>query len=398
MKLNINYKKLEENYLFTEIARRTAEFVKANPDKKVIKLGIGDVTRPLPRSVADAIIRAVEELKHTGTFRGYGPELGYGFAREAVRRYYAGYGIEIDSDEITIGDGIGEDIANVTDIFAHGENTVLLPDPVYPLYKATSLMDGQNVIYLECNKENGFLPAPPDFPSDMIYLCSPNNPTGAALDRARMQAWVDYANSCGAVILYDNAYERFITDPDCPHSIFAIPEARTCAMEFNSLSKTAGFTCVRSGYTVVPKTLVRDGISLLRLWQQRQTTKYNGAPYMTQRGLEAALSPEGLAEADKNIGYYKRNVRIITSVLEKYGIYYTGGHNSPYIWLECPDGISSWDFFDMLLERANVIGTPGVGFGQYGEGYFRLTTFNTAELTSEAMQRIDSLLGEILKR
>ena len=392
--LNLNYKNLEENYLFTEIARRTSEFVKANPDKKVIKLGIGDVTRPLAPVAADAIIRAVEELKHTETFRGYGPELGYKFAREAVQRYYADYGITLDIDEISIGDGIGEDIANITDIFAHGENTILLPDPVYPLYKATSIMDGQKVIYLECNKENGFLPTPPDYPSDIIYLCSPNNPTGAALTRNKMQQWVDYANSCGAVILYDNAYERFISDTDCPHSIFAIPEARTCAIEFNSLSKTAGFTCVRSGYTVVPKDLVRDGVSLLRLWQQRQTTKYNGAPYMTQRGLEAALSAEGLDEADRNIAYYKHNVRTITDVLNRHNIYYTGGHNSPYIWLECPKKMSSWEFFDYLLDNANVVGTPGVGFGEYGEGYFRLTTFNTTELTSEAMSRIDALLSK----
>lgn len=390
--LNLNYQKLEENYLFTEIARRTGEFVKANPDKPIIKLGIGDVTRPLAAVAADAIIKAVEELKHVETFRGYGPELGYGFAKRAVKSYYQNYGIEVEEDEITIGDGIGEDIANITDIFAPGKNIVLLPDPVYPLYKATSLMDGQKIIYLECNKENNFLPSPPDFSSDIIYLCSPNNPTGAALDRDRMQAWVDYANGCGAVILYDNAYERFITDAACPHSIFAVPEARTCAIEFNSLSKTAGFTCVRSGYVVVPKELARDGVSLLRLWQQRQTTKYNGAPYMTQRGLEAALSPEGLAQADLNIAYYKRNVKLITDVLERKGIFYTGGHNSPYIWLECPAGMSSWQFFDHLLNNVYVVGTPGVGFGQYGEGYFRLTTFNTYEATAEAMRRIDALL------
>ncbi|MBO5728259.1 MAG: LL-diaminopimelate aminotransferase [Paludibacteraceae bacterium] len=390
--INKNYAKLEENYLFTEIARRTVEFMKANPDKPIIKLGIGDVTRPLAPMIADAVINAMEELKHAETFRGYGPELGYKFAREAVQRYYKNYNIDLDLDEITIGDGIGEDIANITDIFEKGTCTVLLPDPVYPLYKATSLMDGQKIIYLECNEANNFLPAPPDFPSDLIYLCSPNNPTGAALSRSQMQAWVDYANRHNAVILYDNAYERFITDADCPHSIFSIPEARTCAIEFNSLSKTAGFTCVRSGYTVVPKDLIRDGVSLLRLWQQRQTTKYNGAPYMTQRGLEAALSPEGLAEADKNIQYYKRNVKLITDVLEAKGIFYTGGHNSPYIWLKCPNGMSSWEFFDYLLNNVYVVGTPGVGFGQYGEGYFRLTTFNTYENTAEAMRRINELL------
>ena len=387
--INLNYSKLEENYLFTEIARRTDEFVKANPDKPVIKLGIGDVTRPLARVTADAIIKAMEELTHAETFRGYGPEVGYIWARQAVQRYYASYGIEVDADEITIGDGIGEDIANVTDLFEKGRCTVLLPDPVYPLYKATSLIDGQKIIYLECNKENNFLPTPPDFASDMIYLCSPNNPTGAAFNRKQLQAWVDYANRVGAVILYDNAYERFITDPDCPHSIFAIEGARTCAIEFNSLSKTAGFTCVRSGYNMIPKELVRDGVSLLRLWQQRQTTKYNGAPYMTQRGLEATLTPEGLRQADENIQYYKRNVKLITDVLERKGWYYTGGHNSPYIWFECPNGMKSWEMFDLLLNEMYVIGTPGVGFGQYGEGFFRLTTFNSYEKTKEAMERID---------
>lgn len=389
--INLNYSKLEENYLFTEIARRTSEFVKANPDKPIIKLGIGDVTRPLATIAADAIIKAMEELKHGETFRGYGPELGYEFARKAVQQYYSKYNIDIKLNEITIGDGIGEDIANITDIFEHGTNTILLPDPVYPLYKATSLIDGQKVIYLECNKSNNFLPTPPDFDSDIIYLCSPNNPTGATFTREQMQAWVNYANQHNAVILYDNAYERFISD-DCPHSIFAIPEARTCAIEFNSLSKTAGFTCVRSGYTVIPEELVRDGISLLKIWQQRQTTKYNGAPYMTQRGLEAALTTEGLAEADKNIAYYKNNVKLITDVLEKKNIFYTGGKNSPYIWLECPKGMTSWEFFDYLLNTVYVVGTPGVGFGKYGEGYFRLTTFNTFEATKEAMERIEAIL------
>ena len=392
MKLNLNYNKLEENYLFTEIAKRTAEFAKAHPEKPLIKLGIGDVTRPLAPVAADAIIKAVEELKHVETFRGYGPELGYGFAKRAVQRYYATYGIEVDTEEITIGDGIGEDIANVTDLFAHGENHVLIPDPVYPLYKATSLMDGQKITYLKCNKENGFLPTPPDFTADMIYLCSPNNPTGATFSLEQMQAWVDYANCHGAIILYDNAYERFISEEGKPHSIFAAKGARTCAIEFNSLSKTAGFTCVRSGYTFIPKELERDGMSLLRMWQQRQTTKYNGAPYMTQRGLEAALSEEGVAQADRNIDYYRRNVKLITDVLDKKGIFYSGGVNSPYIWMECPHGMKSWEFFDWLLNTAYVVGTPGVGFGACGEGYFRLTSFNTYENTAEAMERIERLL------
>lgn len=387
--INKNYSRLEKNYLFTEIARRTDEFVAANPDKPVIKLGIGDVTRPLAEVTADAIIKAMEELKHAETFRGYGPEIGYPFAREAVKRYYKSYGIEVDADEVTIGDGIGEDIANITDLFEQGKNAVLLPDPVYPLYKATSLIDGQEIVYLKCCKENNFCPTPPDRDdATMIYLCSPNNPTGAAFTREQLKVWVDYANRVGAVILYDNAYERYITDPACPHSIYEIEGARTCAIEFNSLSKTAGFTCVRMGYNVIPKELEREGISLLTIWKQRQTTKYNGAPYMTQRGLEAALSEEGLRQSDVNIQYYKRNVELITSVLEEKGVYYTGGKNSPYIWLECPRGMKSWDFFDRLLNECYVIGTPGVGFGEFGEGFFRLTTFNSYEATKEAMERI----------
>lgn len=390
-KINLNYAKLEENYLFVEIAQRTADFQKKHPEAKVIKLGIGDVTRPIATVAADAMICANEELKHPETFRGYGPELGYKFAKAAVQNYYAARGVKVDFDELTIGDGIGSDLANITDLFS-ADNTVLIPDPVYPLYKATSIMDGRRLKYLECSVRNNFLPEPPDFPSDMIYLCSPNNPTGATFNHAQLKSWVDYANKCGAVILYDAAYERFITEPDKPHSIFEIEGARTCAIEFCSLSKTAGFTCVRSGYTFVPKELVRDGMSLNRMWQQRQSTKYNGAPYATQRGLEAALSAEGLRQADENIAYYKRNVKTITDVLDKKGIFYSGGVNSPYIWLSCPNGMKSWDFFDMLLNNVYVVGTPGVGFGQYGEGFFRLSTFNTHEATTEAMERIDKFI------
>lgn len=390
-KINLNYAKLEENYLFVEIAQRTADFQKKHPEAKVIKLGIGDVTRPIATVAADAMIRANEELKHPETFRGYGPELGYKFAKAAVQNYYAARGVKVDFEELTIGDGIGSDLANITDLFS-ADNTVLIPDPVYPLYKATSIMDGRRLEYLECSVRNNFLPEPPDFPSDMIYLCSPNNPTGATFNHAQLKSWVDYANKCGAVILYDAAYERFITEPDKPHSIFEIEGARTCAIEFCSLSKTAGFTCVRSGYTFVPKELVRDGLSLNRMWQQRQSTKYNGAPYATQRGLEAALSAEGLRQADENIAYYKRNVKTITDVLDKKGIFYSGGVNSPYIWLSCPNGMKSWDFFDMLLNNVYVVGTPGVGFGQYGEGFFRLSTFNTHEATTEAMERIDKFI------
>ena len=272
VKINLNYEKLEANYLFTEIANRTSAFIKANPDAPVIKLGIGDVTRPLAPIAVDAMVKATEELKHVETFRGYGPELGYKFAKKAVQDYYLTYGVEVDFEEMTIGDGIGEDIANITDLFASG-NTVLIPDPVYPLYKATSLMDGQHIKYIPCTEANNFLPIPPDFASDMIYLCSPNNPTGATFNYEELKAWVDYANKHEAIILYDNAYERFITDKDKPHSIFEIEGARTCAMEFNSLSKTAGFTCVRSGYHVVPKELKSEGVNLNCMCQQPQTTK-----------------------------------------------------------------------------------------------------------------------------
>ena len=392
MKINHHYQKLEENYLFTEIAKRTSDYMEAHPEEKIIKLGIGDVTRPLASIAVDAMITSLAELKQNDSFRGYGPELGYGFAKEAVIKYFANYGVALQADDITIGDGIGSDISNITDLFMKGSNRVLLPDPVYPLYKATSLMDGQDVIYLECNEENNFLPAPPAFGSDMIYLCSPNNPTGAAFSFEQLQAWVDYANKHNAVILYDAAYERFISDDDKPHSIFQIPGARTCAIEFCSLSKTAGFTSVRAGYTIVPQELERDGMNLNRMWQQRQTTKYNGAPYHVQRGLEAALSAEGIAQADENIAYYKKNVKLITDVFDEKGIYYTGGHNSPYIWFKCPRGMKSWEFFDYMLNTIHVVGTPGVGFGMYGEGFFRLTSFNTYEATKEAMERMRTIL------
>jgi LL-diaminopimelate aminotransferase len=389
MRLNKNYQKLEANYLFTEIALRTKKFIAEHPDAPVIKLGIGDVTLPLPEIAADAVIKAFEELKHKETFRGYGPELGYGFAKNAVVQYYKNYGVTLDMEEVTIGDGIGSDIANITDLFEKGTNTVLVPNPIYPLYKATSLMDGQQIVYLPCTAENNFTPAPPDCKADMIYLCSPNNPTGATFTFGELKKWVDYANENQAVILYDNAYERFIEEKDKPHSIFEVEGARTCAIEFGSLSKTAGFTCVRSGYTIVPLELQSEGISLNRMWQQRQTTKYNGAPYPQQRGLTVALSPEGLMQADKNIAEYKKNSALITSVLIAKGIFYSGGTNSPYIWFKCPGNMGSWQFFDFLLNECNVVGTPGVGFGSCGENYFRLTTFNTFENTKEAMKRID---------
>lgn len=393
MKINQNYSKLPQNYLFTEIALRTDRYIAANPDKSVIKLGIGDVTRPLSPVVANAMKQAVEELTHKETFRGYGPELGHPWAKAAVVNYYkTEIGVELQPDEITIGDGIGEDLSNITDLFTHGDNRVVIQDPVYPLYQSTTLMDGNEIIYVPCNEENGFLPAPPDAKCDVIYLCSPNNPTGAAFTFPQLKAWVDYALENNAVILFDAAYERFVTSPDCPRSIFQIEGANRCTIEFGSLSKTAGFSCVRSGYTIVPIDLERDGMNLNRMWQQRQTTKYNGAPYITQRGLEAALSPEGLRDSDLNIHYYQANAKLITEMLRQKGLFFTGGTSSPYVWMKCPQGMKSWEFFQYLLDTVQVIGTPGVGFGPSGEGFFRLSAFNSTEATMEALKRLEPIL------
>ncbi|MDO4191374.1 MAG: LL-diaminopimelate aminotransferase [Bacteroidales bacterium] len=393
MKINQNYNKLPHNYLFTEIALRTEKYIKTHPTQKVIKLGIGDVTQPLSPVIANAMKQAVEELTKKETFRGYGPELGHVWARQSVADYYKNeMNVVLDIDEITIGDGIGEDLANITDLFNHGGNTVVIQDPVYPLYQSTTLMDSNDIIYVPCNEANGFLPTPPDSHSDIIYLCSPNNPTGAAFNFSQLKAWVDYALENNAIILFDAAYERFTSNNDCPRSIFQIEGARNCAIEFGSLSKTAGFSCIRSGYTIVPNDLNRDGMNLLRMWQQRQTTKYNGANYITQRGLEAALTPQGLKDADRNIAYYHHNAGLITSMLKEKGLFFTGGESSPYVWLKCPNGMKSWDFFQYLLDTVQVIGTPGVGFGPSGEGYFRLSAFNSTEQTIEALERLDTIL------
>ena len=395
-RINANFMNVKESYLFSDIAKKVNAFTDANPDKKLIRLGIGDVTRPLVPAVVEAMHQAVDEMGAAETFRGYGPEQGYSFLHDAVQGYYKSFGVSLDSDEIFISDGAKSDVANITDLFDQA-NTVLAPDPVYPVYVDTNIMNGRNIVYLDANEENGFLPLPPaDVKADMVYLCSPNNPTGAAYSHAQLKAWVDYANENGAVILYDAAYEAFVAEDGLARSIFEIEGAKTCAIEFCSLSKTAGFTGTRCGYTVVPKalTFTANGkeASLNKMWLRRQTTKFNGVPYIIQRGAAAVFSEEGLAQIRENIHYYRENALTIAKTLDELGIEYYGGVNSPYVWLKCPDGMKSWDFFDLLLNNAAVVGTPGAGFGKNGEGYFRLTSFNNHENTKEAMERLRTLL------
>lgn len=391
--INKNFLNLQESYLFSDIAKRVNKFASENPDKKIIRLGIGDVTMPLAKAVIEAMHKAVDEMGNADTFHGYGPEQGYDFLRNAVCDYYKSFGAELETDEIFISDGAKSDVANITDLFDKN-NTVLVPDPVYTVYVDTNVMNGRNIIYIDANSENGFLPMPDEnIKADMIYLCSPNNPTGAAYDYEGLKKWVDYANGCGAVILYDAAYEAFVAD-DLPRSIFEIEGAKTCAIEFCSLSKTAGFTGTRCGYTIVPKALMFDGVSLNKLWLRRQTTKFNGVSYIVQKGAQAVFTKEGLSQIKENINYYRENAKIIADTLTELGIEFYGGINSPYIWLRCPNNMKSWDFFDYLLENVNVVGTPGAGFGKNGEGFFRLTSFNNHENTREAMERFKKLFSK----
>lgn len=391
MKINRNYDNLVPSYLFAEIAKRTNAYITANPDKKVIKLGIGDVTLPLAPVVVEALKRGADELGKKETFKGYPEYEGYDFARQAVADYYALNGAKIGADEIFISDGAKSDTGNIGDILG-ADNVVMVTDPVYPVYVDSNIMAGREIVYAPCTRENGFLAMPDDsVHADIIYLCSPNNPTGAAYNADQLKLWVDYAIKNDAIILYDAAYEAFITD-NCPRSIFAIEGARSCAIEFCSLSKTAGFTGTRCGYTVIPKDLERDGHNIHALWYRREATKFNGVSYPVQCAAAAVFSDKGLAQIRENLDYYKENARIIASALDELGIYYTGGKNSPYIWLECPRGMGSWEFFDYLLNNAQVVGTPGEGFGKCGEGYFRLTSFGDRENTVEAVERIKKLL------
>ena len=401
--VNHNYLKLPGSYLFSTIGKKVRAYKEENPDKEVISLGIGDVTQPLVPAIIDALHGAVEEMAHAETFHGYAPDLGYEFLRRAIAKNdYQDRGCDIAADEIFVSDGAKSDSGNIQEIFGT-DNKVAVCDPVYPVYVDTNVMAGRTgeyntvrenfdgVIYMPCRKENGFLPELPSEVPDLIYLCFPNNPTGSAITKDELQKWVDYANKNGCVIIYDAAYEAYISEENVPHSIYECEGARTCAIELRSFSKNAGFTGVRLGFTVIPKELVRDGVSLHSLWARRHGTKFNGAPYIVQKAGEAVYSEAGKAQLKDQVGYYMRDAKLIHDELAKAGFSVSGGVNAPYIWLETPDKMTSWEFFDYLLKNANVVGTPGSGFGSHGEGYFRLTAFGTYENTLKAIDRIKSL-------
>ena len=392
MKINHNYDNIKKSYLFSEISHRLRDYTAAHPEADIIKMGIGDVTLPLAPAVVEAMHKAADEMGRKETFRGYVDDNGYDFLINAIKGYYSTFGVDLDYWEIFVSDGAKSDLGNILDLF-DADNTVLVTDPVYPVYVDTNVMAGRKVIFSNAAEQNGFLPMPdPDVHADIIYLCTPNNPTGAAYTRDQLKVWIDYAKKNGAVILLDSAYEAFITDPDVPHSAYEIEGAKECVIEFCSLSKTAGFTGTRCGYTVVPKALKADG-DLNAMWLRRQTTKFNGVAYVIQRAAEAVFSPEGQKQIRENIAYYQENAKILMNGLDRCGIKYFGGKNSPYIWLKCPGGMGSWEFFDKLLDEANVVGTPGEGFGENGKGYFRLTSFSTHEKTAEAMERLYKMLG-----
>jgi LL-diaminopimelate aminotransferase len=395
MKLNKNFLNLQDSYLFLNIAQKAAAHVEANPEAKVIRLGIGDVTRPLPPVSVLAMEKAVADMGVAASFKGYGPEQGYPFLREAIRVYYAGKGVELAADEIFVGDGAKSDIGNILDLFDK-DNKVLIPDPVYPAYVDANIMAGREIVYIDGTDENGFLPMPSaleqrGIKADLIYMCSPNNPTGSVYSREQLKIWVDYALDVGAIILFDGAYECFITDKSLPTSIFEIEGAKRCAVEICSLSKMAGFTGVRCGFTIVPHELVFGEYKLNKMWLRRQSTKFNGVSYIVQKGAEAVFTPQGLAECHENIAYYLNNAKTIAGALQELGIWHVGGDNAPYIWLKCPGGMNSWDFFDKLLAQAHIVGTPGAGFGAKGEGFFRLSAFNSKENVEEAMVRLRQL-------
>ncbi len=391
MKINKNFDNLVPNYLFAEVASRTNKFISENPDKKVIRLGIGDVTLPLAPVVVDAMVKGAKELGVKETFKGYPDYEGYEFLREAISGYYKSFGVTVNADEIFVSDGAKSDCGNIGDIFSK-DNTVLVTDPVYPVYVDSNIMSGREIVYADSNEQNGFAAMPDDsVKADIIYLCSPNNPTGSAYTYKQLKTWVDYAIKNDAIILYDCAYEAFITE-DLPRSIYAVEGARSCAIEMCSLSKTAGFTGTRCGYTVIPKELERDGHNIYKTWYRRQATKFNGVSWPVQCAAAAVFSEEGQKQIKENIAYYQANAKIIADAMDELGIYYTGGKNSPYIWLKCPDNMKSWDFFDLLLKEANVVGTPGSGFGKNGEGFFRLTAFGDRDNTKEAVERIKKVL------
>ena len=390
IKINQNFLEIGENYLFSIIGKKITEYKKENPNVNIIRLGIGDVTLPLGKSVVEALKNASLEMGNQDTFRGYPPEYGYDFLKEAIKNYYKRFNVNLDMDSIFASDGAKSDLGNIVDIL--GDNEIYIPNPVYPVYLDSNLMSGRNVHFMDGKKENDFLILPNGNEMGVYYLCSPNNPCGSAYTYKELKMWVDFAKRTGSLIIYDSAYEAFISDNSLAHSIYEIEGAKECAIEVCSFSKQAGFTGLRCGYTIIPLELNVSGISLNKLWKRRQATKFNGVSYPVQRAAEAALSEEGIKESKANIEYYMENARMLRELFDEKKIYYTGGTSSPYIWFECPNNMKSWDFFDYLLKNANVVGTPGAGFGTAGEGFFRITAFNTHENTKEAIERLRKIL------
>ena len=391
---NTNYANLKDSYLFYNIAQKTKAYLEANPDKHLYRMGIGDVSLPLCDAVINALHEAVDDQAVKENFHGYMPECGAPFLRKAIADYYAVNGVNISADEVFVSSGASDELGDILDLFDM-DSSALVIEPAYPAYVDANIMAGRNIIHLASGEENGFLPEPDvSTVADIIYICSPNNPTGAVFSRNQLQAWVDFANEKGSVILFDAAYEAFIEDKSLPHSIFELDGAETCAIEICSLSKTAGFTGTRLGYTVIPKRLIRNGMSLNGMWVRNRTTKTNGVSYIIQKGGAAVFTPEGQEQTHNNIQIYKNNAKVLTEALDELGIWYTGGKNAPYIWLKCPNGMGSWEFFDYLLNEVQVVGTPGEGFGACGEGYFRFSTFGSPEDTKEAARRLVKLLGK----
>ena len=394
MKPNLHYTELKDTYLFNTIYRKTDEYLAAHPGERVLKLGVGDVSYPLCKKVIEALHEAVDDQSRIETFHGYMPEHGAMFLRKAISKYYSGWGVDVTTDEIFISSGACDDLGDILEMFDR-ENTVLVIEPAYPEYVDTNILYGRKVLHLPAGEEDGFLPLPDEsIDADMIYICSPNNPTGSAYTREKLQKWVDYANSKGAVILYDAAYEIFIEEDDVPHSIYEIKGADTCAIEICSFSKTAGFTGTRVGYTVVPMKLESMGVSLNSIWSRNRETRTNGISYILQKGASAVFTPEGQEQIHESISIYKKNAKVIMNALDKCGFWYVGGKNSPYVWMKCPGGMGSWEFFDYLLNELQIVGTPGVGFGSCGEGFLRLSAFGDPDDTVEAAKRIVSHFGK----
>ena len=390
---NMHYADLQDSYLFARIAQKTAAYLDGHPGARLLRMGIGDVTLPLCGCVIDALHQAVEDQASKGSFHGYMPECGAPFLRDAIAGHYRNNGVDVTSDEVFVSSGASDELGDILDLF-DSSSSALVIEPAYPAYVDANVMAGRRVVHLPTGASEGFIPEPSNAAAaDVLYICSPNNPTGAAFTREKLRRWIDFANERGSIILFDAAYEAFIEDEDVPRSIFELDGAKTCAIEICSLSKTAGFTGTRLGYTVIPKELVRKGMSLNLMWVRNRTTKTNGVSYIIQRGAAAIFTPEGQRQIRENIAYYKRNARILMDALDELGIWYCGGKNAPYVWMKCPDAMGSWDFFDLLLERAQVVGTPGEGFGACGEGYFRFSTFASHEDTLEAANRLRLLFS-----